>query len=150
VIRGRYLVWPVLAALLVALGLQTGRLRDRLRGELLLRQVELVLIAAAQSGQAPNQLLPENLARLRAAARFSPTEVGVPIARGSQYLLFGRVGSAIESYHEAAALEPRPEIYLNLGRAQWSAGQREEAKKSFQLAVRLDPHLAGMVPPGAQ
>lgn len=147
-IRGRLLVWPLAAALLLALGLQTGRVRDRLRGELLLRQVELVLIAVAQSGQVPTQLLPENLARLRAAARFAPTEVGVPIARGSQYLLFGRLPSAIESYHEAAALEPRPEIYLNLGRAQWSAGRREEARQSFRLAVRLDPHLAPMVPAG--
>jgi hypothetical protein len=53
---------------------------------------------------------------------------------------------AIESYRAAAALEPRPEIYLNLGRAE-SAHNPDEARRDFALAVRLDSRLARVVPP---
>lgn len=144
--KGRFLVWPVLALLAWGLFAQTGRALDRLRGAVLLRQVELVLMAAAQHGQASPRLLPDNLERLRLAGRWSPTEVGVPIARGSQYLLFGHLQSAIDAYESAAAFEPKPEIYLNLGRAHFAAGHTEEARKNFALALRLDPRLAAAVP----
>lgn len=144
--KGRFLVWPVLALLAWALFAQTGRALDRVRGGVLLRQVEVVLMAVAQNGQAPPRLLSYNLEQLRKAARWSPTEVGVPIARGSQYLLFAHPQAAIDAYEAAAAFEPKPEIYLNLGRAHLAAGQPEEARKNFALAMRLDPRLAAAVP----
>src|SRR5919106_1111900 len=46
-----------------------------------------------------------------------------------------------------AALEPRPEIYLNLGRAEWLGHHPEEAKRDFATAIRLDPRLVAVVPP---
>lgn len=144
--KGRLLVWPVLLLLAWGLFAQTGRALDRLRGAVLLRQIELVLLAAAQRGQAPPQLLPYNLEQLRRAARWTPVEVGVPIARGSQYYLFGHLQAAIDAYEAAAAFEPKPEIYLNLGRAHFAAGHLEEARKSYALAVRLDPRMAAAVP----
>jgi tetratricopeptide (TPR) repeat protein len=137
-------------ALLLALATvgQTVRWRDRATASRLLAEVEALSLAAARSGQVPAAMIASNLQSLRRAAPLDPVEVGIPIARGSQYLLLSRAEPAIEAYREALDLEPRSEGYLNLGRAQWLAGQPDEARRSFSLAVRLDPHLTSLVPTG--
>jgi tetratricopeptide (TPR) repeat protein len=105
-------------------------------------------MAAASSGQAPRGLLPANLEALRQAAALDPLEVGIPIARGSIFYLLGSPQSALDAYRQAEALEPRPEIDLNIGRALLQSGQTEEARAAFRRAVRLAPHLAPVVPSG--
>ena len=92
-------------------------------------------------------LLKGNLELLRRAGELDPAEIAIVVGRGSQYLLLRRPDAAIGAYRQALTLEPRPEIYLNLGRAQQMAGRNEEAQASFDEAVRLDPHLAPQVPP---
>jgi len=149
-IPGRLLVWPVMVVLALALAGQTARWRQRALAGRLLHQVELLTLSAVSSGKAPRGLLPYNLAALRRAAALDPLEIGVPIARGTQYLEFGSPQEAIESYQAAAALEPRPEIYLNLGRAYLRAGQLAQARRNFRLALRLSPNLAPLVPPEMQ
>ena len=144
--KGKVLVWPQALALLVRLLWQTGRWRDRMTASRALRQVEFLTMAAVSSGRAPRALIPANLETLRRAASLDPLEVGIPIARGTQYLLLRNHRAAIESYEEAARLEPRPEIDLNLGRVLLDAGRTEEARAAFQRAVRLSPHLASVVP----
>jgi cytochrome c-type biogenesis protein CcmH/NrfG len=77
-------------------------------------------------------------------------EVGVPVARGGQYLFFlARPEEAELSYREALRLEPHPEAYMGLGKAQWMAGRRDEAGQSFTAAVRLQPLLARELPADA-
>lgn len=148
--KGHALAWPLLALLVLGLAGQTIRWHDRLTASRLLRQVEVLSMAAASAGQAPPQLMASNLEALRQAAALDPIEVGIPIARGTQYLFLARPEAAMRWYEEALALEPRPEGYLNLGRAQWLAGRREEARRSFELAVRLDPRLAAEIPQSAR
>ena len=145
--KGRILVWPLVAVLALALAGQTVRWRSRMEAGRLLARVEALTLAAAQQGKAPRGLLQVNLEALRRAAALDPVEVGVPIARGSQHLLFGSPEAAIDAYRAAAALEPRPEIYLNLGRAEWVGRRPDEARHDFALALRLDPRLAQVVPP---
>jgi len=144
--------WILATILTVLLALatagQTVRWRDRLTASRLLAEVEALSLQAARSGQVPATMIASNLRALRRAAPLDPVEVGIPIARGSQYFLLARADPAIEAYQEALALEPRAEGYLNLGRAQWLAGRVEEARRSFGFAVRLDPNLAALVPPG--
>ncbi|HEY7216726.1 MAG TPA: O-antigen ligase family protein, partial [Thermoanaerobaculia bacterium] len=149
-IRGSLLVWPVLALLVLGLAGQSARWHRRWKASGLLRQVELLSMAAATRGEAPAQLMERNLEALHLAAPLYPDEVGIPIARGTQYLFLGRPEAAIRAYEEALALEPRPEGYLNLGRAQWLAGRRDEARRSFATAVRLDPQLANQIPAPAR
>ena len=91
-----------------------------------------------------------NIARLRQAGQLDPLEIGIPIARGSQYYLLRQPQAAVEAYEEALRLEPRPEIYLNLGRALDLAGRRDEASRAFFLASRMDPRLLPEVPPEYQ
>jgi Flp pilus assembly protein TadD len=137
----------VVPLLVLALLGQTGRLRDRLAAGRMLRQVELMSMAMIARGEMPRQLLATNLELLRRASALAPAEVGIPIARGTQYLLMGNGSSAAAAYRDALELEPRPEIHLNLGRALVVAGEMEKAREEFRLAVKLDPNLARMVPP---
>ena len=141
------LAWAVVALLVLALLAQTGRLRDRLTAGRMLRQVELVSMAMLQRNQFPRAILSRNLEILRRAAALDPAHVGIPIARGSQYFLLGNGSSAAAAYREALELEPRPEVHLNLGRALALAGDTEEAREHFRLAMKLDPNLAVLVPP---
>ena len=145
-VSGSTLGWLAAAVLVLALVLQGNRWHDRLLGSAMLRQVELVSISAATSGRAPGNLLPTHLELLRRAQELDPAEVGIPIARGSQFLLFGDPRAAIPPYRAALALQPKPEIYADLGRAFLASGDLAEARRQFRLAVRLDPSLLSQVP----
>ena len=145
--KGRLLVWPLAAVLALALAGQTVRWHARLKADRLLAGVEARTLAVVRQGSAPRGLLGANLDALRQAAALDPAAVDILAARGAQYLVFGDPGPAIESYEAAAALEPKPETYLNLGRAELMARRPEEARRHFSLALRLDPHLASEVPP---
>jgi tetratricopeptide (TPR) repeat protein len=140
----------VLLTLLLALALagQALRWRNRMAASRALSDVEAMTLGVA-AGKLPPQALASNLEMLRRAAALDPVEVGIPIARGSQYFLLGRSEPAEQAYLEALRLEPRPEAYLDLGRAQWLAGRRDEAARNFGLALRLEPHLAAELPSGA-
>jgi Flp pilus assembly protein TadD len=145
--RAFWLVVLVLAAALL------GQLRhtiSRLGASRALNQVELRSKAAIAAGRSSRILFAENLQILRRAAELDPLEVGVPIARGTQHLLLGSAGAAEEAYLDALRLEPRPEIYLNLGRAQLLARNPEAARKSFGTAVTLDPQLDEFIPPAGR
>lgn len=148
--KGRVLVWPLAVFLAAALLVQTWRWQARMEASQVLRRVELLSMAAASAGRAPANLMAANLEALRQVEPLDPLEVGIPIARGTQHLFLAHPEAAIRSYQDSLELEPRPEGYLNLGRAQWLAGQQEEARRSFDTAVRLDRRLAAQIPAVAQ
>jgi tetratricopeptide (TPR) repeat protein len=148
-VRGRVLVWAVLALLLAGLVMQTLRLRGRLLASRSIGQVQAVSLAAARSGPAAvERVLPFGLAELRVAGEADPVAVEVPLSRGSLFLLAHRPEDAIDSYRRALALEPHPEIYLHLGDALLAAGRIEEARRNYRIALLLDPWLRSSVPGG--
>ena len=138
--------WALAAVVVVALFGQASRWHDRLLASRLLLQVELVTKSAAAAGHAPGTLLPAHLALLTRAAALDPARGRGPLARGNQYLLFDDPQAAIPPYRAAEALQPGPEVYYDLGGALLTAGETEEARRNFKLAVRLDPGLAVRVP----
>jgi O-antigen ligase len=140
------LVWIMVPLLILALVAQTGRMRDRLLASRILHQVELRSIAVISRGEMPRDLVPANLELLRRASGLDRTEVGIPIARGTQYLLLRNPDQAAAAYRDALELEPRPEIHLNLGRALLMSGDVEGARRELRLALRLDPRLESAVP----
>ncbi len=147
---GRGLHALLLVVTLAALEWQTQRVRDRLEAGRLLAQVEARTQAALARRRAPSTMFGEHLAMLERARALDPLEIGVPIARGAQYLLLRRPEEAIAAYREAAALEPRPEIDINLGRALMMQGDMAAARRAFARAVRLNPALAAEIPPEAR
>ncbi len=147
--KGRVLVWPLLGLLLAGLVLQSLRLRGRLFASKLINQVEAIAMAAAGAGPGTIEgVLPYGLAALRRAGEADPVAVEVPLSRGSLFLLARRPEEAIAAYRRAAALEPHPEIYLHLGDALLAAGQLEEARRNYRIALLLDPWLRSSVPAG--
>jgi tetratricopeptide (TPR) repeat protein len=147
--KSRVLVWPLLGLLLAGLAVQSLRLRGRLLASKLINQVEAIAMAAAGAGPgAIERVLPYGLAALRRAGEADPVAVEVPLSRGSLFLLARRPEEAIAAYRRAAALEPHPEIYLHLGDALLAAGQLEEARRNYRIALLLDPWLRSSVPAG--
>lgn len=124
--------------------------RGELRASRIQKAVEEVSRQLVVRGGAPHQVLWAHLRVLREAEELTPEEAGLPLAAGSQYLLLGRPEEAIEQYRRAVELEPRPEGWLNLGRAQWGAGEREAAIDSWAKAVRLHRVLRRQIPPEAR
>ena len=138
--------FAALALVLVALGAQTVRMRRLVGANKRLRAVELTSLAAARQGQRAEPLLRANLVVLRDAERMDPAEVGLRVARGSVYFLLGRMDQAIAGYETALRLEPRPEIYFNIGRARLAQGDPVAANVAFARAVRIDPKLTKELP----
>jgi tetratricopeptide (TPR) repeat protein len=151
-VRGRVLVWPLLALLVAALLLQTLRLRNRLLASRLVGQVQAISLAAAGLGagaaDAVERVLPLGLRELRLAGQADPVDVEVPLSRGSLLLLARRPDDAAEAYRRAVALEPHQEIFLHLGDALLAAGRLEEARSAYRTALKLDPWLRSAVPGG--
>lgn len=138
---GRKASWIVVAVLVSLTLLQVHRALRKWRAGVLTTAVERVSIQAAQQGRMTPQLLDYNLDRLATAARLDPGNVLIPMLRGSQYLLMGRTGPALDAYDEALALEPRAEIYMNRGRALRLANDDDAAEVSFRTAIRLNRRL---------
>jgi tetratricopeptide (TPR) repeat protein len=149
-VKGRTLAALLTLALVLAAMGQAVRWRNRMTANRLLGKVEQLTLAAVRYGQAPVKLMADNLEALHRAAPLNPVEVGIPMARGTQYLFLVRLDPAIQSYQEALALEPQSAGYFALGRAQWLAGRREEAGRNFALAIRLSPDLVDQLPQGAR
>jgi O-antigen ligase len=147
-VPGRALSWTVAALLAVALLGQTRRAERRIAAGRLLGTVETLSFAAASTGRAPAGLLAANLEALDRAAALDPVEVEILVARGGQFLYFGRPEASLEPYGRALALEPHPEIYLDLARAYLVLGDAARARANLDLALRLSPWLRPQAPPG--
>ena len=145
-LRGRTVVGVLLPLLIAALVLQSLRYRSQWRAARLLRTVEVVTVQMVRSGRGNAGLLWRHVRLLEEAARLDGANAAIPLAEGSQYRLLRRYDEAKEAYRRALALEPRPEIWLNLGAAQAAAGEKETARESFLTAVKLDPRMRSQVP----
>ncbi|MEM7481457.1 MAG: tetratricopeptide repeat protein [Acidobacteriota bacterium] len=140
--------WMVLVLLLLVLTLvfQVVRTRNLLEASRLLHQVEQVSVSLAASGRANPAIYWNHVEFMEMARGLNPVDSRILLAEGSQYLLLGRPEEAVEVYRRALEIEPRPEIYLNLGRAEAAAGQLEEARESFRRAAALDPRNWRLIP----
>jgi O-antigen ligase len=142
--RGR--AWFLVLVLLSILVLYLRQAEGRLRASHQLAAVEQMTVQLAQQGMlasrplAPQvrRLLESSASGLREAGERDPVEVGIPIARGSLFFLLGREQAAIRAYEEALALEARSEIYANLGRVHFTAGDLDAAREAFRSAQRLN------------
>ncbi len=138
----RRLVWVLVPLLAAGLVLEVREAQRRLLASQQLAAVEDLTRQLAAQGMLAPRALERNAGLMRQAAALDPVEVGIPIARGAQYLLLKRYPAAIRAYEEALELEARGEIYANLGKARYHAGDREGAREAFIKALRLNHTLA--------
>lgn len=117
-----------------------------MRAQRILRSVEGRTLALIQTGRLQKATLLAQVEELQVARQLDPAEVGIAVAMGSEYLLMSDFDRARATYLEALALEPRPEIHLNLGKASYAAEETERAVGEMRRAVRLDPALRFEVP----
>lgn len=136
----------LVTGLVVAFAFQIDRARDRLEANRALATVEARTTAAASGERIPVAVIAENLRLLREAREQNPADGRIPLAQGGLYLIRDRCEPAVPIYREALELEPRPEIYLNLGRCLLRLDRRTEAEEAFLNAVTLHSPLLKEVP----
>lgn len=145
--RGERWASLVLALLVAAaVWVQVGRAGERLEASRRVREVEGRSLAMVTQGQVIRQVVEAHLRELETVREVAPGDVAVPMSIGSQYLMTGRAEAAVRSYQEALDVEPRPEVYLNLGRAQLALGDEEAAREAFTAAQTLAPNVRREVP----
>lgn len=140
-VTGRLCFWLLLPLLAAALALHSRQAYGQWRASRVLAAVETVTQQASRNGRLPPQLGGHHLRLLREAAVLNPAQVDVPVAKGWQYLLMKRPQAAVRAFDEALDLEPRAEVYANLGQAHLAAGDRDAAREAFRRAITLDPSL---------
>lgn len=139
-------IWAIPVLLLLLLFAQSWRSARLIRAQRLLQLVELRTRALIQAGRIPRGPLLENLELLARAKRLDPADVAVRVAVGSELFLLGDHDRARVAYQAALALEPRPEIYLNIGKVWIADGDVERGRPKLVRAVRLDPSLLREIP----
>ncbi len=136
--NGRRLFWILLPLLVLALVLQARHAERRWRASRTVKAVQFLAEQSSQGGPAAASRLHRGLALMRGIAPLDPVLVDIPVTRGGLYLLLKRPQAAIRAYQEALRLEPRGEVYANLGRAHLVDGEQQLARKAFRQAIRLD------------
>lgn len=137
---GRRLILIVLPIALALTALTFRQATRRWQSSQIANQVFNSSMSAA-SGRLPRSALIRNLEMLGRAEALDPSNVTLPMMRGSQHLLLRDAQAALRAYEQALALEPRSELYLNIGRAHRLAGDDDAAAAAFGKAVQLDRRL---------
>jgi Tfp pilus assembly protein PilF len=146
----RWISGLVAAMALAALIGQTVRAADRLRSSQLLKTVEATTPGFARQGAGGRPWLALHLRALSAAQQSEPSNVALVTAAAAQLYLLNRLDEAEAEYRRALAIEPRAEVWLNLGRTLWQKGDSAQAREAFTRALALNPRLADQLPAGAQ
>lgn len=147
---GKRLFWLVVPLLLVVLVFTVRQGFGRWMASFQLNQVENLVdrldreghLGRRESQRGVQLAFGEAVKRLRRAQELDPAEVGIPIARGGIHRLLDRHGAALEAFEAARELEPRPEVFAQLGHVYRAQGRAEEAQEAYASAILLDHTLA--------
>ena len=135
----RVLALVVVALVAALLILQWQRVRQRMTASRALLQIEQKVNTDLSRGQLDPAQLRAQLELLRSVEPLDPSDFGIKLAIGSHYYLLREPLSAIRFYEEAAELELRPEILVNLSRAWQMEGNEQKAQELLERAKQLDP-----------
>lgn len=138
---GRRLLIIVMPLALLVAALVLRQSANRWRSSLLAVEVQSESYRTAATGRPTRAVLMRNLGLIAKAETLDPANAMLPMLRGSQHLMLRDPHAAIRAYRESLALEPRAEIYNNLGRAYLMAGDEDQAAAHFETAIKLDRHL---------
>ncbi|MEM8931055.1 MAG: O-antigen ligase family protein [Acidobacteriota bacterium] len=143
-VPGRVLTAAVVVALLFVTAATANRAWRGMAREATLQQLEAqAVLLWQQREQIPKArreaALRAHLEVLDRLADDAPADVRVPMAVGGRFFMMARYDAAARAYREAAALETRAEVFLNLARSLRAAGDHEGAAEAARTVLRLAP-----------
>jgi tetratricopeptide (TPR) repeat protein len=77
---------------------------------------------------------------LESGLAIAPQNLALHAALGESYLMSSRFDKAVEEFKKVIAIEASAPSYALLGLSFQRLGRFDEAKQSFQLGLKLDPH----------
>jgi tetratricopeptide (TPR) repeat protein len=86
-----------------------------------------------------NTRLPEAYSLIEQALKLAPDDPFIIDSMGWVLYRMGKNDASLDFLKRAFDLRPDPEIAAHLGEVLWSAGQRDEARKIWNTALRDDP-----------
>ena len=86
-----------------------------------------------------NERIQEAMRLVEKAYQLTPDDVGIIDSMGFGYYRLGDLVKSLEFLRRAYAITPDPEIAAHLGEVLWVQGQKEEAKNTWDSALRLSP-----------
>jgi tetratricopeptide (TPR) repeat protein len=89
-----------------------------------------------------------NLSALRTCLNLGCRDVSSEMIAAANYRVLGRNDEAIRLYREALRLDPRPELYVNLGAAELAAGDRDAARDDALSGALFSPFSVRFIEDG--
>jgi tetratricopeptide (TPR) repeat protein len=86
-----------------------------------------------------NERIPEAMKLVEKAHQLAPDDAGIIDSMGFGYYRLGDFSKSLEFLRRAYAINPDPEIAAHLGEVLWAQGEKEQAKKTWDDALKLNP-----------
>lgn len=87
-----------------------------------------------------NERIPEGMQLVEKAYQLAPDDVGIIDSMGFGYYRLGNLPKSLEFLRRAYAANPDPEIAAHLGEVLWVHGEKEQARKTWEDALKLNPN----------
>lgn len=91
-----------------------------------------------------NERIPEAMQLVEKAYQLDPNDVGIIDSMGFGYYRLGNLPKSLEFLRRAYAANPDPEIAAHIGEVLWMQGEKEQAKKTWDDALKLNPDSAAL------
>jgi tetratricopeptide (TPR) repeat protein len=86
-----------------------------------------------------NVRIDEGMKLVEKAYQIEPDDAAITDSMGWGYYRLGKLDKSAEFLKRAFAANPDPEIAAHLGEVLWAQGNKEEAKKIWQAAIKANP-----------
>jgi tetratricopeptide (TPR) repeat protein len=91
-----------------------------------------------------NEHIPEAMQLVEKAIQLAPDDAGIIDSVGWGYYREGNLDKSLEFLRRAFNTDPDPEIAAHLGEVLWVRGEKEQAKKIWDDALKLHPDNAAL------
>lgn len=101
--------------------------------------------AAQYAGDVARTHARQTLEVIRPLRRDCPRDIDLLMMEAANQALMEHTGDAIATYHDALAIEQRPELYLALAKTEYAAGRTADAFNDGERAIRFHPFMISEV-----
>ena len=86
-----------------------------------------------------NERIPEAMQLVEKAYQLEPNDAGIIDSMGFGYYRLGDLPKSLEFLRRAYAANPDPEIAAHLGEVLWVQGDKDQARKVWDEALKMHP-----------